>query len=557
MSKQLYSNRYIYKITSTRLRASNWDLTLDIQEARNKEELIALGDSQLLRFIRSIKKMNYSEDEIRKIKQEIKILKKDKNSRENKRKIKELYNELDTMLYIPYYIGVVFENKADFDRATSKKGFKINGMQFKRLLGTTGGIKQNTVMFCSEDIHTQLNAMLDNGRNVKVPLIPAKYEAYKALSASVSTPVSQPKGILVIKDGSTIIHDKVIRVSDNGNGGFKVEHNVEYEASKDFCDGCGMIRKELSDQWAIDLGLTRKDSEGNIIPDYTPTGFNIRYSFTKGMLFTFPFEEFAEEVADGNYFVEDIWGQMIDLRTVDVILTTNMLKLWNSYSSIDDYLDNCNKNGYLFSVAKVCPKQLEEKRNMNYQYLQSYQNMSDDDIDELIKETIDDINGALGDDFAKTILFSKGIHIDENNIRKSDYDFIRALTIDKRVAEDPFVKGKIYSMIEKRIRDAKKGVISVDGNYAIISGDLFALCQSMYKMEITGLLKFGQFYSRHWTDKGVKEVVAFRSPMTSHNNIRKLKLANNDRIEKWYRYMTTCIVLNAWDTTTDALNGAD
>ena len=190
----------------------------------------------------------------------IKELKKEKNNKANKEEIKRLYNKLDDMLYIKDYMAIVFDNKADFDRACGKQGFEVNGIKFKRLVGTTGGVKQNTVMFCSERIHKDLNELLECGRNKDFKIIPAKYEAYKALSASVSTPVSMPR-ILVIKDGTVRIKDKVIRVS--GDKDFIVEHGVDYEADKDFTDGAGMITYEMASKWAEDLHL-----------DYVPSGFN-------------------------------------------------------------------------------------------------------------------------------------------------------------------------------------------------------------------------------------------------------------------------------------------
>lgn len=555
MGKQLYSQRYIYKIKSSRLRLNDWSLHINIDKARANDELIALGDSQILRFIRDITDKKYSEIEIRDVKKSIKILKKTKNNKENKLKIKELYENLDKMLLIDDYIAIVFDNKGDYNRAVKSQGFFINGRKFKRIIGTTGGVKKNTVMFCSEEIYEELNKRLENGRDEDIEIIPAKYEAYKALATSVSTPVTMPNKILVIKDAKVNIKDKVIKVYDDENGGFKIDYNFDYEAEKEFCDGCGMIRKDLADKWAIDLGLYKLNKNEEKIPLYTPSGFNTRYSFNKGMVFTFPFDEFASEIE--SYIVKDAWGKEVDIRDVDLVLTTNMLKLWQAYKSIDDYLMNCNENGYDFCVAKVISEKLESKRNMNYQYLQSYDDMTDDDIKELANETVTDIKDALGNDYIKSILFAKGIHINKKNIGNSDYDFIRALMIDERMINDTYVKQRIYNMIEKRIKQAKKGVLSVDGNYSVISGDLYALCESMFGLEIKGLLKFGEFYNGHWIEKGVSEVVAFRSPMTNHNNIRKLNFISNEKTNKWYRYMKNVTIFNSWDTTCDALNGAD
>ena len=194
---------------------------------------------------------------------------------------------------------------------------------------------------------------------------------------------------------------------------------------------------------------------------------------------------------------------------------------------------------------------------MNYQYLQSYE-FTDEDIKELCSETVDNIKSVLGLDIAKSILFSKGINITKDNIGKEcNYDFIQALTIDKNVLKDSYVKNKLYGMIEKRIREAKKGVIQVDGCYAIICGDLYALCQSMFGLEVTGLLGKGEFYSDTWSSKGINEIVSYRSPMTSHNNISRKKLKYNAECRKWFKYIKTMTVFNAWDTTCDSMNGAD
>lgn len=555
MGKQKYNQRYIYKIKSSRFRNNNWNLNLTLDEARNNDEVISIGDGQLLRFARNIRGNKYTEEDINQKKDEIKAIKREKTNKENIKKIKGLYSELDNMVFMKDYIGIVFNSKSDYNRAVKKDGIVLNGKRFKRILGTTNGVKKNTVMFCSEEIHKELNRRIENGRDKKLLIIPAKYEAYKSLVTSVSTPVTMPKKILVIKDGSIKIKDKVVKIFDNGKGRFDIDYNYNYEANRDFCDGCGMIRKDLAKQWAIDLNLFDLDKNGKEQARYIPSGFNVRYSFTKGMVFTFPFDEFAEEL--GEYIVKDAWGKDVDIREVDLILTTNMFKLHNAYKNMDDFLYNCSKNKYEFSVTKVIDEKLENKRNTNYQYLQSYNDMTDEDVRELAKETIEEIKGALGGDYRKAILFSKGIHINKKNISNSDYDFIRALMIDKRMIKDSFIKQRLYNMIEKRIKQAKKGVLTVDGNYSIISGDLYALCESMFGLEVKGLLGFGEFYNRHWLDNGVNEIIAFRSPMTSHNNIRRMKLKDSKEVNKWYRYMPCVTIVNAHDTTCEALNGAD
>ena len=554
MKMKMNNQRLILKVSSLTLRNNNWNYNISLDQAKRNEEVIALGDSQCLRFIRDIIGYQYTEEDIYKTKKHIEILKRKKNTDKVREEIQKAYDKLDDMLFVSDYVSIVFKSKKDFDYAC-KKGFYINGKKFKRLIGTTGGVKQSVVQFCNEEIHEELNRRMENGWNKNTPIVPAKFEAYKALSCSVSTPVTMPR-MIIIKDGSVNIKDSVIKVGDNGEGGFNVEYNVPYEAEKQFTDGAGMMTPEMAMQWAIDLGQYYINKDGNKVVDYIPSGYNTRFSYSKGVLACFDFKAFAEEVAN-EYMIEDCWGHMRDVREADIILTDNMMKLTAAYSSMEDYLENCHKNGYEFCITKITPKELEKKRNTNYQYLQSYEDMSDNDIEELISETVENINGALGDDIRKAILFTRGSHITEGAIRKTDPDFTKALMIDENVINDSYVKQQIYKMISRKINDAKMGVLQISGNYAMIVGDMYALCQHMFKMPVTGLLGFGEFYSGNWLKQGIDEVIAFRSPMTSHNNIRRLKFISNPETDKWFKYLDTMIVFNAFDTTCDALNGAD
>lgn len=544
MAKQLKSLKYIFKIHSSRLRRNKWRIDLTIEEAKKNGEIISIADSQTLRFISDIKKYEVSENEVNNLKKQIKKLRNLPTSKENREKLKELYKQKNRMLFCEDYVYIVMDKIKDFDRCNSKKGFFINGIKYKRLVGTTGGIKNETIVYVSERIYDELRKRLENGRNTEIPLVPAKLEAYKSLSCSASMPVTNPKGVLVIKDGETHFRAKVIKIDDSKGEYPQMTYEEDYPINLAFCDGCAMILPSLAKKWAEDLK-----------ENYLPSGFCIRNSWCKGMLFTFDFIDFAEKVAK-TYLVKDAWGNEIDVRNVEIVLTTNMLKLWNCYDSIEHYLSCCKENEYAFSVSKVCPEKLENERNMNYQFLQSY-DFSDEDIDELIKPTINEIKDVLGGDYRKTLLFLRGIHLDDEDINVGSYDFEKALMISPEMINDPFVKQRVHGLIEKRIKEAKIGVIKVSGNYSIVSGDLYALCQHMFGLEVTGLLRANEYYSQTWLDKGVKKVVAFRAPMTCHNNIKIMNFIDNDDVRYWFRYMKTCTVLNAWDTTTHAMNGCD
>ena len=101
------------------------------------------------------------------------------------------------------------------------------------------------------------------------------------------------------------------------------------------------------------------------------------------------------------------------------------------------------------------------------------------------------------------------------------------------------------------------GVIKVHGNYSMISGDPYLLCQSMFGLDKTGLLGAGEIYNEYWADCDAERLACFRAPMTCHNNIRLVSPVRRDDARYWYRYMHTATVMNSWDTATSAMNGAD
>lgn len=496
----------------------------------------------MLRWIDELNGITDADRQAREIKQEIKRIRKEPNNVQNRRVIKQLYTKLDKLQYKPDYMCLIIDKEKDYYRAC--RGFSINGIKYKRLLGTNGGIKNSTIVFVSEKHADELRRRIDNGRNPDAELVPAKLEAYKALTCSASTPVSLPNGILVVDDCETEFLSDIIYLTDEGDGEPIMEMRKNEKIQMDASDGYGIMLPSLADKWSEELGL-----------DYRVSGVNTRFSFEKGMVFTFDFVDFADKVAK-KYIVKDAWGNEVDIRNVELVLTTSMVKLWDSYESCEDYINKSIENGYTFGIAKTCPKELETERNLNYQFIQSY-DLDDNDIEELISPTMNEIKDVLGGDWRKTVLFLKGAGLNADNIGRIDDDFIKAIMIDPRMVDDPFVQSTIYQLIRNRINEAKVGVLKVHGNYSIVSGDPYTLCQSIFGLELTGLLKDGEIYNQYWADRGADRLACFRAPMTCHNNIRLVRPADNEQVRYWYQYMTTCTIFNSWDTAASALNGCD
>lgn len=540
MSKHKAPQRYVLKIDSSELKKSRWNFNVTLKEARQHDWLIALADSQMLRWIDELNDNQDADERAMEIRKKQKRLRNEETTVETRKEMKRLCNELDSIQFKPDYVCVVMDKVKNYDRCV--KGFKINGIKYVRLVSTNGGVKNKTIVFTSERLAPELKRRIENGRNVEKELVPAKLEAYRGLTCSASIPVSFPDGIIVVNDAFTKFKEDIIYLDDADTVEPRMIYKDGEDLENDISDGCGMMLPSLAEKWSAELGL-----------NYMVSGVNTRFAWEKGMVFTFDFVEFAEKVA-GSYEVTDVWGHKRDVRDAELILTESQVKLWDSYSSCEEYVETSLNNHYTFCVTKESPKRLESSRTLNYQFIQSY-DLTDEQIDELIAPTVNTIKEVINGDIWKAILYLKGTDLNERNVKRLENDFVKGMMIDERVYDDPFVRRSIYNMIRHRIDRAKIGVLDVHGNYSIISGDLYALCQNMFGIEITGLLKKGEIYNHYWC--GTDYVATFRAPMSCHNNICKMHPNNTDDAKYWYRYMNTVTVLNAWDSTPNSLNGAD
>lgn len=496
----------IFKIGTNKLKYYDWNLTIQKDEAYKYQEFIYLFEGQHFRIVAN----------------------------------KILHKNIRYIDFSKIFLQVVIENKVDFARVTGRKGVNVNGENFKRFVGTTGGLKNNTLLLCNSKYIKELNRLCECNRNPKVKLVPAKYEAYKALTCSSSQPICNPNKILVVRDCVTEYFADVISLDDGLGSNEPIRKMVKNKhLENNISDGFNLCTIEYMQKVAESLHL-----------DYIPGGVCLRNAWLKGMLYPFPIYEFIEKYNGGNYMIKDIWGNEQDIRECEMIVTESSLKLWSAYESIEDYMNSYMECGYGFSVTKISPQVLEEQRELNYQYLQSYE-FTQEDIEELCAPTIKYLKDAMCGDYSSTIKF---LGLNENTDVNS---WQGALYTSEYMLGDPYVIDSVHRYIKKKMNDAKIGKLFVDGNYQIASGDPFALMQSICGLGVTGLLHANEVYSKFWIDRNEDEIVLFRSPMTSHNNIRECRINSSEECQYWYQYMDTIMIINGWDSFCMAENGED
>ena len=569
---------FVAKFNSGRLADKNFNINRNLKDLRIKQELVALADSQVLRTIRRIRYnrdvecVQYNKSDLDELIKEKKFLIKS-GKLQNSLKIRKITEQINEMLYVPEYVLVVMENLGHY-RSMIKNGLYINGKKYVRLLASAGMCRVNTVCFIREDFYEEVNICLENNYNKSIKMTPHKFNAYYALASTASYTVSTPKTLLV-PDCEIEMTKRVDWVEKVNLEDVKSEYRELFNKEKinsydkklpfNLFDGGGLISVEKAKEWAEELEL-----------DYIPSVFIIRSVYIKGCLFTMDFRRFAKE--NNVEWVEDYYGNKQYIKDADIILTESQFKLCKAYNSMEEYQQCCDMNFNYWGVARVSPKVDDNYTTSNYQFLQVL-DLEDKDVEELCRDTSEWLKGVAGLDRNSALLFMMGTLCDteDSEIRENPkklFDITsdnlsRALMVNKKMIEDEYIRQTIVYAINKKIKEAYIGKLILRGCFSTMIPDPYALMQwalggnsnlgkirrvmvegeeGEYEdvlqgrnLEVKGLLKEGEHYSKYWNERGVDKGVAMRSPLTWCSEVNEMKYIKNEKTEEWYKYLDSGI----------------
>jgi hypothetical protein len=519
---------YTYKFTSSRLKNSNWNISLSVSQARKNGELISIGNSEMLRALRRIQGKENIDKNIDDLFLEKKKIKRNFTP-EKAHRLKEIELEIDDLLFCPEIISVVIEDNKHYQYMIDNKFF-VNNKQFVRLLCGAGNSRRNTVVLVEEKWSEQLKSIMNNDRK-DVPITPAKFNAYFALMASATLPVSEPY-FCVIKDCLVTRKEKVDFIEEHSPDDFVVEKEMDIEFN--LFDGMGIISPRQAQIWAEDMEL-----------DYTPSAFIIRNAFMKGMVCVMDFHRFSDDL--GKHMIEDIWGNQVNIRDMDVIITESQLKLWYAYDSCKHYIDSCHKNKIGWGISRSTPKIDKRYVFSNYQFLQVL-DLDDDQIKSLCQKTVDFFNQTIRTDVSYALLYLLGKNANQEfkaDIFDSLHDVVtKALILNNDLLKDPYIQNYLARSLNKKIRESYIGNLLMDGNYQIMISDPYAFMEHMFGLPVNGLLERGQHYSQYWNKKDTKKVAGCRAPLTWESEVNILNLQQNEEVDYWYQYLNSGIVYN-------------
>lgn len=428
------------------------------------------------------------------------------------RALKLKTNELtDLIMIVNVYFFQVFKNIV-------LDGFMYNGEKYIFLTASAGQIRTKRAVFIKESAYAKVKDRLTCGLdfdeiNYAGGVNPNKYLAYLALNNS-ATDVWEDFDIdkaIVVDDFETDVPGLVDYISD-------ITYEIERKqmgVTIPHMDGCGIMLGEK----------TRM----------------VRGPWFKGLLVTFPFDEFIREKCGGEATVCDIYGNehQIIAEGIKYIFTKSQFKMAKYYDSWECYKAKFKNYGCEFCYCNIEEDYIPKAR-INYQMLQTLTDMTDEEIDRIIKQTVDEIE-TIGSNYQTTMRL---LGATDYNIDKSYFQ--DALTIYPELFKDQYSRDVLKQTKKSLIKQAKAGRLRVNGHYTFLSPDLYAFCEWLFLggQNPKGLLEDGQVYCRDYHDGD--ELACLRSPhlyreWPIRNNVR------NEELDKWFG-MTKCVYTSCHDT---------
>lgn len=461
-------------------------------------------------------------------------------------------------------------------------GFLYNGVHYTRFGKSASQGKAGITAFVCDEIFDKLYMITQMDIEIDECVI-SKYEAQRCLPFSSCTLIHDyMPNIVIINEYEKILKHQFIKYvvekektyTDNDGNTKKYKSREIEEGFKDLklspFDGCGCHEHEFMENVSAQLGL-----------DYNVIGTQVRLPFIKGYSLYVPFRQILKEW--GYTTITDIYGAVHDIDNVDCIWNISMFKghkiFKNKYGSDawNEYMNTVKKYNFKLGISKYSHhvKNLNKYTRMNFQYLQCLDlwnvkyinnfenkdfenyNILDDDnagkIIKLAKYTTDLYEKIITGNKFYTYKFM-GINDTENYEAESKY--LEAALVNDVMLKDPAVKQFIYRKLKKAIDEAKVGKIYCSGFYHTGVGDMIGYLQFAVGEEPIGCLKERELYCGNFK---VGDIVSFRSPLVDPSEVNKIKIVNNNIIDKWFSYFKDqdVVMFNMYDISAPQQGGAD
>lgn len=435
------------------------------------------------------------------------------------RALKLKTNELtEDIMVVNVFFFQVFKNLID-------NGFTHKGDKYIFLTASAGQIRQKKAVFIRQKAYNQIQMRMMCGLTPeKINSLGGininKYCAYTALgnSATDEWVGFDIRRAIVVDDFETCFKSEVDHID-----------YITYDVKRKTMP----VEIPCTDGWGIVDGETSRQ---------------VRAPWIKGLLTNFPLQQYLrEECTPDQWVVTDIWGDKHNVvkENIKYVFCKSQMKLSKFYANWNEYCDNFEKYGCTVNYCNMEEEAVSNTR-INYQMLQQLVDVTDEEINQLVKKTVQEIND-IGWDYQTTMRL-----LGATDINTNPSWFQEALKIYPELFRDPYCRDILKQTKKSLVKQAKGGRIRINGKYLFVAPNPLAFCEYLFKgtTEPYDDLAPNEVYTNQFEDGA--ELALLRSPSLGKEwGIRINK--RNPELDKWLGN-TNCIYTSSYDTISKLLS---
>lgn len=403
-------------------------------------------------------------------------------------------------------------------------GFTYKGEKYIYFTSSAGQIRTKKTVFIKESVWNKFEKTIMCGLtidsiNAKGGNNPNKHLAYMALTNS-ATDVWHEFDI-----------DKTIVIDD---------FETDVFGTYDLVDDEDYSIKRISDY----VPISHTDGAGMMLPCMGKNRM-VRLPWVKGLLGSFDYVKFIEE-NDCSPIIKDIYGKEHNVieEDIQIIFTKSQFKMCKYYDSWEQYKDyykkyNCSAGFTNLEEDKI------KNATINYQMLQTLTDITDDEIDKIIKRSQNKLDNISTFEGMKDAF---GVTPYNNNMTYLQ----QAINLYPTLLNDEYLKATLREIKDSMVKRFKAGSLSVRGKYTFLLPDFYAACQYWFMGDKNpaGLLEDGEVFC--WLFRKDNKLDCLRSPhlykehairknvACAYNKVKKNLEINEDKqnrrdmVRKWF-----------------------
>ena len=384
-------------------------------------------------------------------------------------------------------------------------GLTVNGVRYVPFFAGSSDIRKGSSVWINADLYAEIGKWAMCGlKTSELNIAVNKYAAYIGLLMSSTRPFQQVYGTRLNVRRVCVVPDTYVTVS----------------GTVDFVEGTTVTRKE-----GHTVSVNAFDGAAYIRPEITGGKCStLRAPWVKALAVPIDFIGYAEEHGLSTV-IKDYWGNEVDLREIDLILTESCFKMAGQYKSFQRYQEAFEAAGHEF---RVCVEEHPARpKAMPYQQLQT-------------------LVGGTWEDAMKLAYMTREVMIQyrdpDQAAKLAGHALGKAARLCHGLLAEPYTKGLISdAYASKRTRAIGGKVLGIGAN-AFVAPDPVAMLEALYGLPIKGVLKAGEV---HCKPAGFGVVDVTRSPHFGHEHA---VLWNVSQPSKYM--MGPTMYFNIWDMTT-------